>query len=121
MLNSSFRVFGIGTDPSELDEFEPIYGLTRRSLDEWLSRNPELRKKYYIELAARLQRSRSVHTVRSPCNEWVRRLWRYLVHAACALRLLVRTTFVGGFGIDSRNSIRWHIKFEVPKSLQCRP
>jgi hypothetical protein len=90
MFKKILRAFGIGADPSELDKFEPIYGLTKRSLDEWLSRNPELRNKYEPELAARLPRSRAVQTVWSPSNEWVRRSWRYLVHAACALRLFAQ-------------------------------
>jgi hypothetical protein len=41
----------------ELSRFEPIYGLPRRSLDAWLARNPQLRKEYEIELAARLRRT----------------------------------------------------------------
>lgn len=98
MLKSMYRVFGIGTDPVELNKFEPIYGLTKRSLDEWLSRNPELRKRYESELAARLQRSRPAHTVRTPCNEWVRRSWRYLVLAACALRLPARRGLSAALG-----------------------
>ncbi len=88
MFKTILRAFGIGADPSELDKFEPIYGLTKRSLDEWLSRNPELRKKYDIEMAARLQRSRAAHTGWSPYNEWARRSRRYLVLVTCALRLL---------------------------------
>ena len=64
MFNLLFRVFGIGIDSSELDQFEPIYGLSKRSLDEWLSSNPELKKKYDIELAAGLQRSRAVRNAR---------------------------------------------------------
>ena len=60
MLRSMTRLLGLGTEPTELDQFEPIYGLPKRSLDEWLSRNPQLKRHYDEELAARLQRSRAI-------------------------------------------------------------
>jgi hypothetical protein len=53
MLKSLLRFFGIVKDDSELDNFEPIYGLPKRSLDEWLSRNPAFKEKYESELMAR--------------------------------------------------------------------
>jgi hypothetical protein len=37
----------------QLDEFEPIYGLPRASFEEWISRNPTLRKEYEAKLMAR--------------------------------------------------------------------
>jgi hypothetical protein len=60
MLRSMTSLLGLGKKPTELDKFEPIYGLPKRSLDEWLSRNPQLKKDYDEELAARLQRSRAI-------------------------------------------------------------
>jgi len=44
MVNWLLRLFGIIRGEGGLDKFEPIYGLPTRSLDEWLSRNPALRK-----------------------------------------------------------------------------
>ncbi|MCA9147205.1 MAG: hypothetical protein KDB05_30725 [Planctomycetales bacterium] len=46
-------------EDSELDKFEPIYGLPRRSLDEWLSRNPALKKDYEAKLRAHSLGNRS--------------------------------------------------------------
>jgi hypothetical protein len=57
MLKSLLRFFGIVKDNSDLDNFDPIYGLPKRSLDEWLSRNPTLKTKYESELMARSWRS----------------------------------------------------------------
>jgi hypothetical protein len=56
MRNALLRFLG-SRRAKELSRFEPIYGLPRRSLDEWLARNPQLRKEYEIELAARLRRT----------------------------------------------------------------
>lgn len=61
MRRSIVRLLGPNTDSTELDKFEPIYGLPKRSLDEWLSRNPQLKKDYERELLARVQRSRAPH------------------------------------------------------------
>src|SRR4051794_33343579 len=58
MIKSLLRFFGIIKDEGALDQFEPIYGLPTRSLDEWLSRNPGLQKEHEKELKARLQLSR---------------------------------------------------------------
>lgn len=52
MLKSPFRFFGIATDTTDLHAFEPIYGLPRRSLNEWLSRNPILKQEYEAKLRA---------------------------------------------------------------------
>jgi hypothetical protein len=65
MFNALLRWLGFGTDRSELEAFEPIYGLPTRSLDEWLSRNPQLKKEYEIELAARLRRDQSIRDVKA--------------------------------------------------------
>jgi hypothetical protein len=56
MFGSLRRWFRISSPPSELEKFEPIYGLPHRALDEWLSQNSQLRKDYDIELAARALR-----------------------------------------------------------------
>ncbi len=104
MFKSLFRVFGIGADESELDKFEPIYGLPKPSLDEWLSRNPELKKKYDIELAARLQNNLAVRDTRSPCNEWVWRFWEYLISCRMSAPILRQTRCFGGAGIEILNS-----------------
>lgn len=52
MLKSLFRFFGIVKDSPELHEFEPIYGLTRPALEDWLSRNPILKQEYEAKLRA---------------------------------------------------------------------
>lgn len=57
MLKLLLRFFGIVKDDSILDNFDPIYGLPKRALDEWLSRNPKLKKEYESELMARSWRS----------------------------------------------------------------
>lgn len=53
MVTSLLRFFGIVKDTSELDKFDPIFGLPKRSLREWLSHNPELKNKYKSKLVAR--------------------------------------------------------------------
>jgi hypothetical protein len=99
MFKSLFGFFRIGADSSELDKFEPIYGLPKRSLDEWLSRNSLLKKEYEIELVARLERSRAARDARSHRHEGAMRSWRYLVHAARSLRLLARRSLSVAFAI----------------------
>jgi hypothetical protein len=99
MLKSLFRLFGIDADSTELDKFEPIYGLPKRSLDEWLSRNPKLKKEYERELVVRLQRSRAARDARSHRQEWALRSWRYLVHAARSVRVLARCSLSVAFAI----------------------
>ena len=34
-------------------EFDPVYGLPRHAVEEWLARNPYLRKRYEIESGLR--------------------------------------------------------------------
>lgn len=61
MIKCVMRFLGMlprDRENSELDEFEPIYGLHRRSLDEWLSRNPAIKKEYDAKLRARSLHSR---------------------------------------------------------------
>ncbi len=57
MIESLLRFCGIVKDKERLDEFESVYGLPVRSLDEWLSRNPALKKDYAAKLLSRSQRS----------------------------------------------------------------
>lgn len=78
MVKSLLRFLGIVKDTRGLDKFEPIYGLPTRSLDEWLSRNPALRKDYEAELLARsardLQRSIGKKTIAIPARHDI--IWR---------------------------------------------
>lgn len=65
MIKCLMRFLGIIADDredTELDNFEPIYGLPKRSLDEWLSQNPALKKDYEAELRARSLHRRSVRS-----------------------------------------------------------
>ena len=58
MLKSLFQFLGLHKDHTKyLDTFEPIYGMPKRSLEEWLSRNPNLMKDYEAKLAARAIRN----------------------------------------------------------------
>jgi hypothetical protein len=61
MVKSLLRFVGIAKDERAPEQFDPIYGLPRRSLDEWLSRNPALKKDYEAALLVRSQQSRSAH------------------------------------------------------------
>jgi len=99
MLRSIIRFLGLGTESTESDKFEPIYGLPKRSLDEWLSRNSRLKMDYERELVARLQRSRNARDARSHRRDWAVRSWRYLVRAARSLRLLARRSLSVAFAI----------------------
>lgn len=49
---------------SDIDKYEPIYGLPRHSLQEWLSKNPLLKKDYENELLARSLQRRTDHEMR---------------------------------------------------------
>ena len=57
MIKSLLRFLGIIKDEMGLDQFEPIYGLPKPALDEWLSRNPALEKDYHAELLIRSRRN----------------------------------------------------------------
>jgi hypothetical protein len=50
MIESLSRLFGIAADEKDLDNYEPIYGLPKHSLDGWLARNPILRQEYDAKL-----------------------------------------------------------------------
>jgi hypothetical protein len=59
MIKSLLRFFGIVRDQRALDKFEPIYGLPTKSLDNWLSHNPALKKDYEAKLLIRSRQSRT--------------------------------------------------------------
>ena len=64
MVKSLLRLFGINRGEVELEKFEPVYGLPKQSLEEWLARNPALRKDYGAELLSRSQQRQSAR------NKW---------------------------------------------------
>jgi len=50
MLNWVRRIFGMAAESASSDpEFDPVYGLPRRAVEEWLARNPRLREEYEVE------------------------------------------------------------------------
>jgi hypothetical protein len=53
MFKWLLRLFGTDHVTRQLDEFEPIHGLPKASFEEWMSRNPTLRKEYDAKLKAR--------------------------------------------------------------------
>jgi len=67
-----------------MNRFEPIYGLTKRSLDDWLARNPRLRQQYDEQLAARAQREAAKRAAKT------RRTWSWPCRGG--LQLLGRRT-----------------------------
>jgi hypothetical protein len=58
MLKFLSRLFGGRTALNAPAEFDPLYGLSKQSLEEWLLFNPRLRKEYESELRARSLRAR---------------------------------------------------------------
>lgn len=50
MLKFLSRLFGVRT---AVDEYDPLYGLSQRSLDDWLSFNPQRRAEYESALKTR--------------------------------------------------------------------
>jgi hypothetical protein len=56
----SRRLRGRGME-SEQDRFEPIYGYPRAAVEQWLARNPELKRRYEKLLKDRaLRQSRAL-------------------------------------------------------------
>ncbi len=53
MFKSLLRYFGITKESEEQDKFDPIYGLPKRALQDWLSRNPTLSIEYNAKLRDR--------------------------------------------------------------------
>lgn len=58
MIKSLLRFLGIVKDERRLDQFDLIYGYPPRSIDEWLSYNPVLKKSCEAELRIRPWQSR---------------------------------------------------------------
>lgn len=50
MFKSLLRFLGFVKDEKRAEEFDPIYGYPPRSIDEWLSYNPVLKKSYEAKL-----------------------------------------------------------------------
>ncbi len=47
MLRWLVKCFGFDKDgPAQRPEYDPVYGLPRRAVEEWLARNPRLREEY---------------------------------------------------------------------------
>jgi hypothetical protein len=65
MFKSLLRFFGLAKKSSERDNFDPLYGLPKPSFNEWLSRNPKLKRDYASQLAARGATRRKVAHRRS--------------------------------------------------------
>jgi hypothetical protein len=50
MLKLLRRLFGMDSEAaSPQTEYDPVYGLPQRAVDEWLARNPRLREEYTVE------------------------------------------------------------------------
>jgi hypothetical protein len=50
MLQYLRRLLGLGGEsPPWPNEYEPVYGLPRQAVEEWLARNPRLREEYEVE------------------------------------------------------------------------
>lgn len=54
MFKSLRRLFGIERGSPVNGQYDPIYGLPRRAVDEWLKHNPVLKQEYDAMLRARL-------------------------------------------------------------------
>ena len=50
MIRALLRMFGLVDSDADPAKFEPVFGLPKRSLDEWLSRHPSMRERYDAEL-----------------------------------------------------------------------
>ena len=54
MLKWLGQLFGKAGEPrSSYPEDDPIYGLPRQSIEQWLARNPRLKEEYEAELRRR--------------------------------------------------------------------
>jgi hypothetical protein len=53
MFKSLFRRPQVVPNSAERNWHDPIYGLSKRSLDAWLLLNPQLREQYDAELKTR--------------------------------------------------------------------
>jgi hypothetical protein len=56
MLDRLWSLFRVAAEPASVDgDYEPVYGLPRLAVEEWLAHNPQLREEY--ELRAWLARN----------------------------------------------------------------
>jgi hypothetical protein len=53
MFNKIVRIFQRTKPNHERDKYEPIYGFPREAVEEWLSRNPQLKVQYDQRLRVR--------------------------------------------------------------------
>jgi hypothetical protein len=54
MIQALCKLLGISVDPASLHtEYEPVYGLPKRAVEEWLARNPQLNEEYEAQLRQR--------------------------------------------------------------------
>ena len=51
MIRELLRWLGLFKAEVGSEKFEPVYGLPKQSLEEWLSRNPSMRERYAADLA----------------------------------------------------------------------
>jgi hypothetical protein len=73
MFKSLRRLFGFDRSSPVKDQYDPIYGLPRRAVDEWLKHNPVLKQEYDAMLRARLLlRDRRSPKQRRPRNSVTR-------------------------------------------------
>ena len=50
MLERLRSLFGTAAESLSLDgEYDPVYGLSKRAIEEWLARNPGLRAEYEVK------------------------------------------------------------------------
>lgn len=82
------RFFTTDSDSMDSSKFEPIYGLPKRALAEWLSRNPTLKAEYEKELLARSNRAARQARLRSRKQQFS--LCTYVSRAVRTLGLFAR-------------------------------
>ena len=58
MIIKLLQLCGLVNSPTTADNFDPVFGLPKRSLEEWLARHPSMRTKYDAELSRRTRQSR---------------------------------------------------------------
>lgn len=64
MFKTLMRYLRRSSKARDVDKGDPIYGLPKQSLQDWLSKNPLLKKDYESELLARSLQRRTNHKVR---------------------------------------------------------
>lgn len=58
MIIKVLQLCGLVNSPTTADDYDPVFGLPKRSLEEWLARHPSMRPKYDAELNRRTKQSR---------------------------------------------------------------